>query len=225
MKILVIGAHADDPEVSMGGTIKKFIDSGHEVKLLICIIPEESRSGEVIRGAKKERFDYQKDAAKSIGCGYEILDLNPYSFQFNREIVKTIDRQVLDFMPDVIFTHWEYDTHQDHRVVANATFAAARKNNISVLMYEQLTLGGISPHSFCSHVYVDITNQIESKINSVKCYKFLKESDIEAIISLARFRGNQIGVKYAECFQVCKLISEISDEGFKISSIYNEKFF
>lgn len=225
MNVLVIGAHADDPEVSMGGTIKKFTDSGHDVKLLICIIPEESRVGNVIDGAKQERAKYQKNAAQNIGCSYKILDLNPYEFQFNRSIVKIIDNEIYDFKPDVIFTHWENDTHQDHKVVASATFAAARKNNISVLMYEQLTLGGISPHSFCNHVYVDITDQIDDKIESVRCYKFLKESDIEAVMSLARFRGNQIGVKYAECFQVCKIISEITDSGFKIGSIYNEKFF
>ena len=124
MKLLVIGAHADDPEVSMGGSISKFTNSGNDVKL-------------------------------------------------------------------------------------------------SVLMYEQLTLGGISPDSFKSHVYVDITETIEDKIKSIKSYKFLSESDIEAVYSLSRFRGNQIGVKYAECFEVCKVIANIDNGYFSIGKIPN----
>ena len=90
-------------------------------------------------------------------------------------------------------------------------------------MYEQLTLGGITPASFNGHVYVDISNTINEKIESVKCYKFLKESDIEAIIALARFRGNQIGVKYAECFQVCKVISIIDSNGLTIGKCQENK--
>tara|TARA_R100000664_G_scaffold34158_1_gene54463 strand:+ start:11655 stop:12329 length:675 start_codon:yes stop_codon:yes gene_type:complete len=223
MKILVIGAHADDPEVSMGGTIAKFIAEGHEVCLLVCIIPCESRDGRKINKAKKTRWEYQESSAAVLGASVHVLDMDPYTFGFNRTLVKAIDDQIVDYKPDTIFTQWDHDSHQDHKAVAHATFAAARKNNISVLMYEQLTLGGITPDSFRSHVYIDITETIEKKIASVKCYQFLKEQDIEAIYSLARFRGNQIGVKYAECFEVCKIIGSIGNTGMLISSVLGNK--
>jgi len=221
MKLLVIGAHSDDPEVSMGGSISKFTNSGNDVKLLVCIIPQESRDGKIMQGAKKRRLSYQEEAAKRLNCEIEVLDMNPYEFKFDRKLVKLIDDIIVEYQPDVIFTHWDHDTHQDHKAVAEATFAAARKNNISVLMYEQLTLGGISPDSFKSHVYVDITETIEDKIKSIKSYKFLSESDIEAVYSLSRFRGNQIGVKYAECFEVCKVIANIDNGYFSIGKIPN----
>lgn len=219
MKVLVIGAHADDPEVSMGGTISKFVDEGHEVRMLICILPEENRQGEIVDSAKENRKNSQIESAKSLGISVEILDLDPYNFYFNRKLVKMIDKSIVDFCPDIIFTHWENDSHQDHKAVSQATFAAARKNDISVLMYEQLTLGGLTPHSFKSHVYIDISKQIEKKIDGVRCYEFLPEKDIEAIISLARFRGNQIGVDYAECFEVCKVIGKIDKNCFCISGL------
>ena len=219
MKVLVIGAHADDPEVSMGGTISKLVDQGHQVKMVVCIIPQEDRQGDVVDSAKKSRESFQVRATKMLGAEVKILDLDPYDFSFNRSLVKTLDREIVEFSPDVIFTHWENDSHQDHKAVSQATFAAARKNNKSVLMYEQLTLGGLTPHSFKSHVYVDISECIQRKIESVKCYEFLPEKDIEAIISLARFRGNQIGVSYAECFEVCKIIGEITPTGFEITGL------
>ena len=161
-------------------------------------------------------------AAKRLNCEIEILDMDPYNFYFNRNLVKKIDENITKFKPGLIFTQWDHDSHQDHKAVAQATFAAARKNDISVLMYEQLTLGGITPKSFNGHVYVDISETIDEKINSVKCYKFLKDADIEAIISLARFRGNQIGVKYAECFETCKILTKINEAGVLISGYANE---
>lgn len=223
MKILVIGAHADDPEVSMGGTIAKFIAEGHEVRLLVCIIPCEDRDGERIEKAKRTRWQYQENSAAILGASVKVLDMDPYTFGFNRDLVKAIDKEIVKFKPNCIFTQWDHDSHQDHKAVSHATFAAARKNNISVLMYEQLTLGGITPDSFKSHIYVDITDTIEKKIDSVKCYKFLKEKDIEAICSLARFRGNQVGVDYAECFEVCKVLGVIGSSGMSVSSVFGER--
>ena len=65
MKILVIGAHADDPEVSMGGTIAKFVAEGHEVRLLVCIIPCEDRNGEKIEN-QQERRNQEKNFCKDF---------------------------------------------------------------------------------------------------------------------------------------------------------------
>ena len=219
MNVLVIGAHADDPEVSMGGTISKFTQQGHNVKMLTCILPQEDRSGNTVKSAKSNRKKFQQNSASMLGCTVEILDMDPYNFCFNRNLVKMIDQSIVSFDPDVIFTHWENDSHQDHKAVSQATFAAARKNDTSVLIYEQLTLGGLTPHSFKSHVYIDISDQIQQKIAGVKCYEFLPEKDIEAIISLARFRGNQIGVEYAECFEVCKVIGKIDKNCFCIAGL------
>ena len=148
----------------------------------------------------------------------EILGLDQYTISFNRDLVKLLDKKIQQYKPNIIFTQWNHDSHQDHQAVADATFAAARKNDTTVLMYEQLTLGGITPYSFKSHIYVDITDSIDSKLQSVDRYvpDTLKESDVEAVRALARFRGNQIGVDYAECFEVCKVISGIDDNGIFI---------
>ena len=223
MNILVISAHADDAEVSMGGTIAKMTAYSHDVRLLVCIIPHEDRDGSVIREAKKTRWNFQNKAADILETSVEILDMDPYTFGLNRDLVKKIDKEIFSYDPDVIFTHWNHDSHQDHKAVSNATFAAARKNDASVLMYEQLTLGGITPNSFSSHVYVDISDSIDQKIDSVRSYKFLTDDNIDAVYSLARFRGHQIGVRYAECFGVCKVVAALDKSGFKISGIGKNK--
>ena len=45
MKILVLSPHCDDAELSMGGTIARYVVEGHNVKLLTCIVPDEELDG------------------------------------------------------------------------------------------------------------------------------------------------------------------------------------
>ena len=217
MRILAIGAHADDIEVSVGGTIAHLRELNHEVQMLVHVIPCEDKNGNSCVEKKSQRLKYQKNAAKILDADVKILDLDPHTLQYNRKLVQGIDKAIRELKPNLIFTHWNGDSHQDHKAIASATFSAARRNDVSVLLYEQLTLGGITPFSFKNHVYVDISNVIETKIKSVRAYKFLSDGDIEAVYSLARFRGNQIGVKYAECFEVCKAIAHVDESGLVIT--------
>jgi LmbE family N-acetylglucosaminyl deacetylase len=61
---------------------------------------------------------------------------------------------------------------------------------------------------FRPQVYVNISETIEAKINSLKAHKsqYKKYSDrwIEAVVARARFRGFEMGVEYAECFEVVR---------------------
>ena len=222
MKVLVIAAHADDPEIAMGGTIAKFIHSGNEVRLLVAIIPCEDIHGVPSEEAKRIRREECINSAKFLGAELEILDLDPYQMCFGRDLVKLLDQKITSYAPDIVFTHWEHDSHQDHVALANATFAATRKNNVSLLMYEQLTLGGITPHTFKGNVFFDISDMMETKLESVKIYssQMQRYTDrVEAIKGIAAFRGNQIGVKYAEAFEVVNLLCDVKGDGCRLCSL------
>jgi N-acetylglucosamine malate deacetylase 1 len=219
-RYLVISTHSDDAEVSMGGTISKLTTMGHDVKLLVCIIPCEDKDGDKIPDGLQTRLQYQTNAANILNAEVSVLNMDPYDFAFARTYVKRIDKEIKEYRPTAVFTQWNHDSHQDHQSIANITFAATRKNNVSVLMYEQLTLGGITPYSFNSHVYMDISDVINKKLASVEQYKFLPAADVEAVEALARFRGNQIGVKYAECFEICKVLGDVTTEGLTMSGFW-----
>ena len=53
--------------------------------------------------------------------------------------------------------------------------------------------------------------------------EILENDNIDAVYSLARFRGHQIGVRYAECFEVCKVVASLDKSGFKISGTGKNK--
>lgn len=217
MRVLVIAAHADDAEFSMGGTIIKLARAGHTVKMLVAIIPCESINGIALGEEKKRRWAECEKTAKILGAELEILDLDSYQMWFRRDIVKILDAKTREFSPDVIFTHWDHDSHQDHVAIANATFAVTRRNNISLIMYEQSIHGGITPYSFKPNLFIDISDTMDIKLESAKVYQQqeLKGRQwLKAIEGAAVFRGNQIGAKYAEAFQAVKILPDIREGGF-----------
>jgi len=161
----------------------------------------------------KNRRKEQEEAAKILGANLEILDLNPYDFNYSRKYIKLFDQIIQKHNPDMIFSCWEHDTHQDHKNLANILFAVTRKNNISMNMYEAMLPGGLNSHSFNPQYFVNISKYVDVKTEALKAYKSVFEKKkntyskyFDSIVGRAKFRGEVIGVDYAEAFVVVKRI-------------------
>lgn len=203
MNIIVFSPHPDDAEVLMGGTIAKYIQKGHDVLIVVVTIPNK----------EEIRIEESKDAAAILGARLSILGLNPHELAFNRKTVEIFDGILKDFPPDVIYTSWIYDSHQDHVNVARATIAAARKNTCSLYMYEQALPSGITPFAFRAQAFVDISDTIDLKIKSVSAHQSqlqnFSDQWVQGIIARATYMGFQMNVKYAEAFEIVKELKEI----------------
>tara|TARA_B100001123_G_C15343016_1_gene1035830 strand:- start:6638 stop:7297 length:660 start_codon:yes stop_codon:yes gene_type:complete len=213
LNVLVLSPHADDAEIGMGGTIAKLVKQKNNVTILTAILPKENLSGQVDEYMENKRYQEQLNSSKLLGANLQTLNLDPYDFKFNREYVKIFDEKVKSIKPDVIFSCWEHDTHQDHKTLAKIIFSVSRKNNVSLYMYEAMLPGGINTNAFNPQLFVDISNFMKTKIRSINCYKsvFQRKKNnysnfMESITARAKFRGEMIGVKYAECFVVVKKI-------------------
>lgn len=207
-KVLALAPHADDIEIGMGGSIARLVQNGYEVKIINLIIPCEDVFGKSSETAKKIRMAESVKSAEIMGVEMETLDLNPYNFGYNRETTKLFDQIIRDIDPGHVFMTWEHDSHQDHQALAKIVYGATRKNRCSVYMYETMIPGGISTYAFRPQMFINISDHIEQKKQSIDAYKsvFGNNSIAEAIIGRASFRGSQIGVKYAEAFEVVKEI-------------------
>ena len=203
MNIIVFSPHPDDAESLMGGTIAKYTQKGHDVLIVVVTIPNH----------REERIAESKEAAKILGARISVMDLDPYELVFNRKLVEVFDRVIGSFPPDIIYTNWIHDSHQDHTNVSKATIATARKNNCSLYMYEQALPSGLVPYGFRAQVFVDISDTMELKIKSVLAHESqvqnFSEQWIQGITARATFMGFQVNVKYAEAFEVVKEIKEI----------------
>lgn len=203
MKVIAFGAHPDDIEVGMGGTIAKYAGRGHDVLMVVATVPS----------GRESRITEAGRAAKILGADLRILDLNPEDLMFSRRLVNLFSDVVSDFKPDVMYTHWNHDSHQDHVYVSEAGIAAARRNNFSVYMYEQTIPGGIVPYGFRPQSFVDISDTIKLKVRSVLAHKTQVKTNgrwwVYGIEGRAMYRGYQINAKYAEAFEVVKEIKTI----------------
>lgn len=207
-RILAIAPHADDVEIGMGGSIRKFVENGYQVKVLNLIIPCEDSDGNSCLNRKQKRKNECIEATKILGADLEIMDLDPYNFNCNRDTIKLFDQYIKSFSPDEIYTTWEGDTHQDHQTLSKIIYSATRKNNCSLYMFETMLPGGITSKTFHPQCFINISETIDFKIKSLEAYKsvFSNNNYIDAIIGRSKFRGGQIGVNYAESFRVVKQI-------------------
>lgn len=211
--ILAIGAHPDDIEFGCAGTLIKHIQLGDKVYILIMTQSnvKDAYTGVRTRDASIS-LEEANSAAKLIGAELILGPFEDTNVPFNGESVAFIEKIIKEKNINTVYTHWAGDTHQDHINTLSATMAAARlvKN---VLCYEQVPLPRISNTHPVANYYVDISDTLNSKLESCRCHEsqISKFNDhgfdmIDNIITLAKFRGNQAGVKYAEAFNILKIV-------------------
>lgn len=208
MRILAIGAHLDDIELACGGTIVRATAAGNAVKMLVM-----SRSayanfdGRILR-TDDEALAEGKEAARRLGVSdLVVLDFDTKDIPYHSSVIEPIDRTISEFQPDLVLTHWSFDTHQAHQGVALSSISAARRCN-SILMYEPIAPSGRSYIGFRPQVYVDIGDHVESKIESLRAHtsqlRKYGEDWLGAVRARAVHRGFEMGVKHAEAFEVLR---------------------
>lgn len=212
--ILAIGAHPDDLEFGCFGTLKKHIDNGDNVTLVVMTKSDvvDAHTQEVTRDANISLRE-AIDAAKELNSPELIMGpFQDTQIPFDNQSVKFLERIIKERDINTIYTHWGGDTHQDHINTLLATMAAARlvKN---VLCYEQVPLPRITTTYPVANYYVDITNTVDTKMIACAAHKsqiskFNKHGFdmLDNVLTLAKFRGNQCGVKYAEAFNILKMV-------------------
>ena len=202
--IIAFGAHPDDLEIGMGGTIAKLSAMGYIVQPIIATLPNFIKSDTKV-GRKSESIL----AAKVMECKSPIfLDLSPEQMVFGRKLVTLIDSLITEHKPDSVFTQWYGDSHQDHQILTSSVISACRNQN-NLFMYETTIPGGITENSFRPQLFVDITETIDIKKNALECFQSqfnrCGEIWIPAVIGRCSYRGYQVDAKYAEAFEVVKV--------------------
>ncbi len=203
--ILVFGAHPDDVEIGMAGTIAKLSRMGYNIKLVIAVLPNFTQIDK-----KEERKSEAIRSSKVMGCTAEpdFLDLAPDEMIHSRKLVGLIDRYIFNYKPKAVFTQWIGDSHQDHRILTESVISGSR-DTTDLYMYETTIPGGITERSFRSQLFIDITDFIDVKTSALHCFQSQELRCgplwLDAIAGRAAYRGYQMNCKYAECFEVVRI--------------------
>ena len=201
--ILVFGAHPDDVEIGMGGTITKLSKMGYEVKIIIAVLPNFTQNDK-----KEERKVEAIESSKVMGClDPDFLDLSPDEMIHNRKLIGIIDKYILKYKPKAVFTQWIGDSHQDHQILTKSVISGSR-DTTDLYMYETTIPGGITEQAFRSQLFIDVSDFIDTKRSALQCFNSQQLRCgpiwIDAIIGRSAYRGYQLNCKYAECFEIIR---------------------
>lgn len=204
-RALILAPHTDDGEFGCGGTISKMIEQGVDVHYVAFSACEQS----VLPQFPKDILITEvKKATGVLGIKKENLTLLKYNvrtFNFHRqEILDDIISLRSRINPDIVFIPSLNDVHQDHATIANEAVRAFKFVNI--LSYEMPW----NNFNFSTTNFILLDEKhIKIKVEALKEYQSQAHrpyANEEFIRSLARTRGVQIGKKYAEVFEVIRLI-------------------
>ena len=181
LRIIVFGAHPDDPE-KVGGTMAKFIEMGHKVRLVSLT---NGNAGHFSMGGgplAQRRYLETQCAGRAIGAEYIVLDNDDGKLMPTLENREEVIRQIREFQADIVISHRPNDYHPDHRnaglLVRDAAYMVTvpnivpltphlNKNPIFLYMSDRFT----EPSPFVPDIVVAVDDVIERKIDMYHCHE------------------------------------------------------
>lgn len=204
-KVLVLAPHTDDGELGCGGALSRWVEEGREIYYVAFSSAEKSvpegMSADTLRVEVREAITVLGIPLDNlILLDYPVRDFPLYRQSILDDMISLGDR----ITPELVLLPSTNDTHQDHQTVVQEGFRAFKRG--SMIGYEMPW----NNLNFSTNLFVTLKERhIASKVESLKCYKSQAGKDYateDSIRSLARVRGVQIGVKYAETFEVIRWV-------------------
>jgi LmbE family N-acetylglucosaminyl deacetylase len=208
VSILCLGAHADDIEIGCGGSVLLLKNALPQVRFHWVIL---SSSG--CRRQEAER------AAQLFTAGSEtVIALKDYRDGFlpydGREVKEFFEELKGQVNPDLIFTHWQGDAHQDHRLVSELTWNTFR--NHLILEYEVPKYDGDMgrPNLFVPLEDPLYKRKIDLLLEAFESQHAKRWFDRSTFLGLMRLRGMEANSPsgYAEAFHARKVIIHSSPD-------------
>ncbi len=219
MNVLVVAPHMDDEVLGCGGSIARHVEAGDNVQ--VCVVCNRSYGhtyDSVSIAAEKQSAE---KARLILGYhGLQFLDLpDEKLYAHLQEAITAIEQVVANTQPNIVYTAFGGDLHQDHRTVAHAVSivlrAGAAPSVKRALAFEvpsgtdQALPGDGQP--FTPSVFIDIGAQLERKIAAMEVYtremrEFPHPRSLEMLTAKARTRGAQVALGAAEAFVLLKEI-------------------
>ncbi|NMO98018.1 bacillithiol biosynthesis deacetylase BshB1 [Paenibacillus lemnae] len=215
LDILIFGAHSDDAEIGMAGTIAKHTQAGLSVGVCDLTRAEMSSNGTV-----ENRQMEAKAAARALDLKVRCnLELDDRGLWMTAEHVEAIVKVIRTYSPSIVFAPYWEDRHPDHvacsKLVEEAVFNAKLRRYMpdsAAVRVEQLYFYFINDLGKADLI-VDVTSHYEQKVQALSCYRSQFEKNdpdsvstplTEGYIERVRARDSLLGqrslIPYAEGF-------------------------
>jgi LmbE family N-acetylglucosaminyl deacetylase len=218
--ILVLAAHPDDEVLGVGGTIARHASAGDQVHVVVAAEGVTSRDTHRDADGRKMEIEQLHSATHRAAEELGVTSVRFLGFPDNRcdaidrlEITKAVETAIEQLRPDTVYVHHGGDVNVDHRRLNEAAFTACRpvpQHPVTRLAtFETVSSTEWMPPGcfpvFQPNLFVDIAPYWPTKLAALRRYEeemrpWPHPRSIEAIESLARWRGATVGVEMAEAF-------------------------
>lgn len=218
IRVLAVGAHPDDIEILCAGTLARCRARGDEIVICVATNGDMGSFSKMPPELAAIRESEARASAEHLDAEFHWLGY-PDEFVYPDHATRMRFIQMIrDARPDLILTHAPNDYHQDHKTVSELVFVSSFISAVPHVETAAPTHGQIAPIYYFDTLagvdllpteYVDITETLETKLDMLRCHKSQLEwlgdyngiDIVEFATTVARFRGLQSGVKYAEGFR------------------------
>src|SRR5690606_11861632 len=195
LNILFLGAHCDDIEIGCGGTIHRLLREypiNHIKWVVFC--SNEIRE----REARNCAEEFLKGVASKEIIIRDFRD--GYLSQQYTEVKDFFEQLKQEINPDIVFTHYQHDLHQDHRLLSQLAWDTLRDHR--VLVYGIPKCEGDTGRPACLVVVAE--KDVRAKVRKLAdCYASQRHRlwfDEDTLVSILRLPGLQSASRYAEAF-------------------------
>lgn len=201
LRLLCLGAHADDIEIGAGGTVLRLLRERPQVEVTWAVV---SASGERADEARTAAAALLADAAS---VRVEVQAFRDGFFPHDAANLKAFFRETLEpLRPHLVLTHRSDDAHQDHRTVGELSWQTFRGARIAAYEVPKWDADLDRPNA-----YVALDAAVLERKLAVLAEHFPSQQtkgwyDEETFRGLARVRGVEASVRYAEAFHCRKLV-------------------
>lgn len=207
-RVLILSPHTDDAELGCGGYITKLISENKTLLWVVFSTAEESLPDNLPPDTLVKEFEAVMKSLNLKKDQYRVYNFKVRQLPDNRqEILELLNNLKNEFHPSLVIGPSLNDYHQDHAVIANE-MVRAFKTTSSIISYE-LPWNHLE---FRSQFFVKLDEEnIIKKISLLNKYQsqmYIKRHYFteDFIRGLALTRGAQINHKYAEAFDVIRMV-------------------
>lgn len=225
MNVLCVAAHPDDEVLGVGGSLARHARDGDDVH--VCILSDGVTSRYDERDTPTDEIE-QRRARAERACGRLGATISFYGFPDNSfdtapllDIVQTVEAEIIDHDPEVVYTHHYGDLNIDHELTCRATVTATRPLADSCVrkVYAFETLSAtewsvpVPANAFQPTTFIDVSDHLDAKLDALSVYeRELREPPhprtVETVRKNAEVWGAKSGVPAAEPFELLRSIRE-----------------
>jgi len=220
-KIMVVCAHPAEFCSRSGGTLIKHSKAGTRIRIVWLTHGEteesrwlyERQPGIPVTEVQKIREEEAFACAEWMGVEGKMFGFGDHPLLMTWERVEMLAREIKDFRPDIILTHWKNEiTYPTHLITSESTIrAAAVAGATKDIRFFEPEIGTAARVGYIPDHYVDISAVFEEKIEALR--KFESQPHLVSLYTTCnRWRGIECGCEYAEGF--VRLVPSPAVQGF-----------